>query len=590
MVSARVIGCVTLSFVLTVSPLLAQQQSRVQYSYDPAGNLIQVVRSTVALQPDLIVNNLSVGVIAANANGSFNVPVAFQVKNAGTSAALAPWYDRGYLSTNPVLHDTDQAMGGYNTRAIPLDVGATYSVSTTFTTSTTTVPGNYQLIVRADGGAGATPFSPTGVNLVPESDETNNTQSVGINLPANPKPDLTLSNMSVGGISVNQAGVYSFPVTYTVTNVGAASSAPTWTDLAYLSIDSSLDSGDQNLKGNNTRNTALASGASYTVTTTFSSTSTTAPGNYTLFVKTDGHGTTTGGTNTDNGAVAEGNEANNTQAVVLTLPTKPDLSVSNVNLGAISVSQAGAYSFPVTYTVTNGGEAGALPTWTDLAYLSTDATLDNADQNLKGNNTRNTALASGASYTATTTFTTTATTVPGNYTLFIKTDGHGTTTGGTNTDNGVRAEGNEANNTQALALTLPTKPDLSLGNVSVGGIVKNANGSRGIAVTYTVTNLGGATAAPVWYDLAYLSNDTVLDNADPNLTGTHTHNTALAAGASYTLTITFTTSSTVAAGSYTLFIKTDGHGTTTGGTNSDNGVLAEPNEANNVVAIPVVLP
>ena len=590
MVPARVSLCVILSYVLAASPLWGQQQSRIQYGYDPAGNLVQVTRSAVTLQPDLTISNLSIGVIAANTNGSFSIPVAFQVNNIGTSAALAPWYDRGYLSANAVLHETDQALGGYNTRTTTLDVGATYLVGTTFTTSTTTVPGNYQLIVRADGGAGAAPFSPTGVNLVPESDETNNTQSVVVNLPANPKPDLSLSNMSVGGISVNQAGAYSFPVTYTVTNVGAVSSAPTWTDLAYLSVDSSLDNGDQNLKGNNTRNTALASGASYTVTTAFSTTATTGPGSYTLFIKTDGHGTTTGGTNTDNGAIVEVNEANNTQALALTLPTKPDLSVSNVNLGAISVSQAGAYSFPVTYTVTNGGEAAAAPTWTDLAYLSPDATLDNTDQNLKGNNTRNTALAAGASYTATTTFTTTATTAPGNYTLFIKTDGHGTTTGGTNTDNGALVEGNEANNTQTLALTLPTKPDLSLGNVNIGAIVKNANGSRGIAVTYTVTNLGGATAATVWNDLAYLSNDTVLDNADPNLTGTHTHSTALAAGASYTLTTTFTTSTTVAAGSYTLFIKTDGNGTTTGGTNTDNGVLAEANEANNVVAIAVVLP
>ena len=56
------------------------------------------------------------------------------------------------------------------------------------------------------------------------------------------------------------------------------------------------------------------------------------------------------------------------------------------------------------------------------------------------------------------------------------------------------------------------------------------------------------------------------------------------------VTTTFTTSTTISAGSYTLFIKTDGHGTTTGGTNTDNGVVAEPDEVNNVVAIPVVLP
>jgi hypothetical protein len=38
-------------------------------------------------------------------------------------------------------------------------------------------------------------------------------------------------------------------------------------------------------------------------------------------------------------------------------------------------------------------------------------------------------------------------------------------------------------------------------------------------------------------------------------------------------------------------MKTDGHGTAIGsGTNTDIGAVAEGNEANNVVALPVVLP
>jgi hypothetical protein len=318
----RVVYSAIVGFMLAASPLWGQQQSRVQYVYDPAGNLIQVTRSTDAPpSPDLTISNLTAGAISVNGNGSFNIPVTFQVNNIGASPALATWYDRGYLSANSTLHDTDQALGGYNTHATNLTAGASYSVGTTFTTSTSTAAGIYTLIVKADGGAGTAQYSPTGPNLVPESNETNNTQSVAINLPGNPKPDLTISNAVAGKIKVGKNGKYSVPLTFTVTNAGGAAALPSWYDLAYLSQDAALDNADRNLSGQHFRKLALAAGASYTVTTTFTFPAGTPPGNYTMFIKTDGRGTAIGiGTNTDSGTVAEGNEANNVVAVPVVLP------------------------------------------------------------------------------------------------------------------------------------------------------------------------------------------------------------------------------------------------------------------------------
>jgi hypothetical protein len=125
-------------------------------------------------------------------------------------------------------------------------------------------------------------------------------------------------------------------------------------------------------------------------------------------------------------------------------------------VGAITVSQNGAYAVPVTYTVTNGGGTAAAPSWYDLVYVSSNAMLDDADQNLSGYNWRNTALAAGASYTVTTTYTSTAATAPGSYTLFIKADGRGTALGfGSNTDAGAVTEGNETNNVAAVPVVLP---------------------------------------------------------------------------------------------------------------------------------------
>jgi hypothetical protein len=217
--------------------------------------------------------------------------------------------------------------------------------------------------------------------------------------------------------------------------------------------------------------------------------------------------------------------------------------------------------------------------------------LDNSSVNLYGYNYRTTALAAGSSYTVTVTFPTTNTTAAGNYTLFIKADGHSAAqTGGTNTDNGNVVESNESNNTQALALTLPGRPDLSVSNMSVGTIVKNANSSYNIPVTYTVNNIGNSAAQPRWFDLAYLSTNGVLDNSSVNLSAYNYRLAALAAGSSYSVTTTFTTTTTTAAGSYTLFVKADGHGSQVGGTNTDDGIVAEANESNNVASQVVVLP
>jgi hypothetical protein len=403
-------------------------------------------------------------------------------------------------------------------------------------------------------------------------------------------PDLVVTDPRLGTIVANQNGSYGIPVTYTVTNIGSAIAQSFWYDMAYLSSDAVLDNADQHLNGWPRRDAALAPGASYTVTATFTTATSTAPGNYTLFVKADGHGPTVGdGTNTDAGNVGEANEANNSQPLPVTL-NGPDLVVGTAAVGTIIANPNGSYAIPVTYTVTNNGGLAAQPFWYDMAYLSADAVLDNADQHLNGWPRRDTALAPGASYSVAATFTTTPSTPAGDYTLFIKADGHGPTSGnGTNTDRGNVVEANDANNARALPITL-ARPDLSVTSANVESIAKNAGGSYRITVTYTVQNLGSVTAQPFWYDMAYLSADATLDNADQHLTGWPRRDAALAAGASYTTTGTFTTSTSTPPGTYTLFVKADGHGPGLGnGTNTDAGNVVESNDGNNMRALPITL-
>ena len=586
---------VALAASLIAAPTVStgQSQSQVQYTYDAAGNLIGLARSAVGASPDLTVSNLTVGMVTVNGNGSFNIPVSFQVNNIGTAVAGATWYDRVYLSSNGLLHDSDQVFANFNTRSVPLAAGTSYSFSTTVTTSTSTPAGNYFVVVKADGGAAASgQYSPIGPNHVAELNEANNVHAAPVTLSGMPKPDLRLTDLTLGTLASNQDGTYNVPVSYTVTNIGTAAISTTFFDRAYLSSTPVLHDNDLVLSGF-VAHPSLGIGASYAANYTFVLPSSVGPGSYYVFVKTDG-GTAASGQYSPTGAnaIAEYDEANNQQSGALVIPTRPDLGVSAASVGAMVANQDGSIAISGTVTVTNSGGLAAQPSWWDLAYLSADGVLENADVNLTGYRNNTAALVPGASYTVPVTYIAPATVASGNYTLFIKADGRGNAVGqGTNADNGKLVEANEANNALGIAVTIPARPDLTVSNASVGTLVANQDGSVAISGTVTVTNSGGLAAQPSWFDLAYLSTDSVLDNADVNLTGYRNNTAALAPGASYTVPFTYVAPATVTSGNYTLFLKADGRGNAVGqGTNTDNGKLVEASEANNAQGIALTIP
>ena len=404
-------------------------------------NNIASMSATLLTLPDLVTSSVSVGTISEAKAGSYSFPVTYTVTNNGGSTAQPSWNDFCYLSADGTLDGSDQILSGANTRSTSLAGGASYTTTITCGTTAATASGTYTLFVRTDGSNNPPLFA----GVVAESDETNNTSSVSITLPT--KPDLVTSSVSVGTISEAKAGSYSFPVTFTVTNNGASASQPSWNDYCYLSADGTLDASDQVLTGGNARSTSLAGGASYTTTVTCGTTTSTAAGTYTLFVKADGsnNGPLAAG------VVAESDETNNTATTSITLPTKPDLVTSSVSVGTIVHNGNGSYSLPVTFTVTNNGSSAAQPSWNDYCYLSTDGTLDSSDQVLSGGNARSTSLAGGASYTTTVTCGTSTTTAAGTYTLFVKADGsnNGPLVAG------VVAESDETNNTSTVSVTLP---------------------------------------------------------------------------------------------------------------------------------------
>jgi YD repeat-containing protein len=519
--------------------------------------------------PDLALTSPSVGTITANQSGTFNMPVSFTVTNLGPISAPPTWIDYGYLTTGLTLDTASKAIGSMQ-RNSALATNASYTVNQTYVISGVG-PGTYNLFLRTDStGAGA--LDPVG--SIAESNENNNTSAaISVVLPT--YPDLALGNASVGTITENQNGSFNVPVTFTVTNAGTNPALPTWADRTYLATNGVLDASSTNI-GTTFRTTALAGGANYTVTQTYT-TSGITPGNYTLFLKADG---LTGSFAAGSGSVAESNETNNVASFNVVMPTYPDLAISNPSIGTITENQNGTFSVPVTFTVTNLGTTPAQPTWADRTYLSNDSVLDSSDTTL-GTSFRITALAGSASYNVSQTYTTSGV-GPGNYTVFLKTDGGALPMG-----SGSVVESDDTNNTTVgLPISLPTYPDLEISNPSVGTIIKNVNGTYNVPVTFTVTNVGTTQAKSTWADHGYISTTGTLTSSSTSI-GQTFRTTALAGAASYNVSQTYVVSG-FSAGNYTLFLKADGQGSPYA---TSNGVVVESSESNNVTTgISITLP
>lgn len=386
--------------------------------------------------------------------------------------------------------------------------------------------------------------------------------------------DLAISNASVGTIVANQDGTFNVPVSFTVTNAGAVTAMPNWTDFGYLTSSLMFDPLSKAI-GQTTRTTSLAPAANYSTNTTYA-VSGFSPGTYTLFIRTDSNG---GGAADPFGYLVESNELNNMAGISITLPTYPDLTVTSPSAGTITVNQDGSYAIPVTFTVSNLGTNQALANWNDYGYLSANGALDTSSIVL-GQKLRNTNLAGGTNYPVSQTYTKSGV-APGNYTLFLKADGQGA---GLQASGGVVAESNEANNAASVAVTLPTLPDLTVTSPSVGTITENQNGSFNIPVTFVVNNVGGSAAQPNWNDFGFISSNGSFDASSTSL-GSKFRNLALNAGANYTVTQTYVTSG-INPGNYTVFFKADAVSTPLSA-----GFVAEGSDSNNVsTGVAITLP
>ena len=350
-------------------------------------------------------------------------------------------------------------------QAVPaLAAGASFSsASLTVGIPSGLLPGAYYLVAKADAD-----------DVLLESSETNNTSARRFLI----GPDLEVSNVDVPAIATPDETI---EASYTVHNQGAAGAAASMVAF-YWSTNTVIDAGD----------TVLAStgvGALAPNGIQSGQLSLVIPGNATL-------GTYYIIANADSAnSVAESSETNNTLRA--TIRVGGDLVVSD--LSSPTALGAGA-AFVATEKTKNGGSVSVEPSVTYF-YLSPNAGLS-ADDTLLGSRAVG-GLAAGEVSVGNTTLTIPIDTPAGAYYLFAKADGA----------NAV-LETHEGNNTDILSVKVG--PDLI---VAISSAIAPVSAGSTAVVTESVTNKGGANAAPsiVRY---YLSTNTTLDAADVPLAET----------------------------------------------------------------------
>ncbi|MCA2657680.1 MAG: carboxypeptidase regulatory-like domain-containing protein, partial [Microcystis sp. M049S2] len=468
--------------------------------------------------PDLIVSNATA---PASVTVGATISVTWDVKNQGTVAANADWYDRVVISTDQIFGNSDDTyltevwQGSFT----PLAAGATYS-RTLNVTLPSTATGDRYLLFKTDN-----------YNSQGETNENNNVYSLPINISAS---DLRVTSTNAPTSAILGETV---ELTWTVTNNGTGTASQDWYDVVYLSSNQTLDSNDVQVTYEwIATQTPLATGASYTISKNVALPSFNPGNQYLLFIADSSN------------YQGEINENNNLTAVAITL-TAPDLIVSNASVPATGTV---GKSIEVSWTVQNQGTSAAPTDWYDRIYLSNDAIFDaNADtyvaQELISTQTP---LAAGASYSITRNINLPNFATGNRYLIFVA-DG-----------SGGQGETNETNNTRAVAINL-NAPDLIVSEITAP--VESLSGQP-IEINWTVKNQGAATAEGTWYDYVYLVNTAT---SATQYVGIFEYSGSLAAGASLNRTQSYGVPLSLT-GNYRVVVTTDFYGQVAEGTQNES--------------------
>jgi subtilase family serine protease len=524
--------------------LLAQADSEAVVNESNENNNLsyQTIEITEPEVPDLIINPLSITV------RGLNLSVSYTLKNQSTLGVGAS-NTKFYLSSNNVLEATDTLLGTDAVAALSIQTASVESVALTLANNLNA--GTYYILAQADSD-----------NAIAESNETNNIASTTIQIAS----DLIISNFSVSnGLNKVTQG-YGFIPTYTLKNLGNASSGTSNTKYV-VSRDAILGNADDFLPtrlSNSGADAGLASGASRVENNDYLVIyDNITPGFYHLFAIADS-------TNT----VAENNENNNALSIFIdfALPPKPDLIVDKLNV--LSSTHVGS-SLNLSYTTRNidTGYAG----YSHLSfYLSADNVVDSSDfvmgyHMVSSSSPYNIPISRERSL-----FLNPANVSPGTYNLIAKID----------PSNGIN-ESNETNNIFIHSITINPllQSDLSITNVSLTSFETDSTSGNPILETgslitlpYTISNTGGAIGRN--QTNFYLSTDSVYNSTDILVGSYSTLSLNTRSSKEVSASIYLNPSAiTLGTNTYYLIAQADAGLTTT----------AESNEANNFTAYQVII-
>jgi subtilase family serine protease len=504
-------------------------------------------------KPDLIVESI----VAPNtAFFDQTISVQFTVKNIGDGPTNAPdWRDFVYLSVDNIPEIEDPfKIAVPNTSYLASGESYTSSVEIRIPKG---LAGQYKIIAwtDSDGSNHRTNAWPQRVLEVNEENNFGIAIPIQINVP--PLPDLRASAV-VAPEQVFAGGQMS--LNWQVENNGDGVTPQdqiTWKDRIYLSEDTLFNPATDRSIGTRERTGALAPNEGYTVSNFIITLPNDIAGDRYVFVVADG----------DNSVYEFNSENNNTDydrqqpgSPMHIGATPPDLIIPD----AINTPVTGhtGESIPVSWTVRNQGAFDAAPSWFDGVYLSSDQTLDTANDILLTSQFRNAPLGPGLTYNASANAVLPSC-ISGTYYLFVTSDSRRQIF---EFDPKQDAEVN--NTSQPRAITISN----TASDLVVTAVDHPASGSAGqpLNVSWTVTNQGvGPTLRTTWTDRIYLSPTPQFNGPTAILIGSFDRNGALNNGQSYTRSENIPVPTT-AQGSYFVIVVADSNGEEDECTNNGN--------------------
>jgi len=369
-------------------------------------------------------------------------------------------------------------------------------------------------------------------------------------------PDLIVNDVQA---PISAYSGQNISVSWEIKNQGSGSTmSQQWYDRVYLSPDTTLETGIDELLGDVSNFSFLDTNQSYIQTASF-----TLPngisGAYYIFIVTDNY----------NHLLEEfhnNNTGHNTSPILITLTPPPDLQVSSIITPNNTFS---GLSINVTWSVKNFGSGPTISSyWQDRVYLTTDQALNVSNATNLGSFYHSGALQPDSSYSRTQSFTIPAN-VFGTYYIFVHTDFH----------NQVYEHATENNNigrSDSITVFLTPPPDLQVTYISP---VPNASNKESVSLTWTVQNLGGSATSTTFRDQILLADNPNDDLTNAIVLGTVYHSGVMNPGDSQTKTHNYTIPAVT--GPYYFYIITD----------YTNNVFEHLNEDNNTShsAAPVMI-